>query len=247
MKRNADRNQIVFVLSQYAVGGAEKQLANLIRHRPPNARNMKITTVTFLPTASTEVEGMFEAARAVNVLVNRRDRTFPGFFLELMRVLRRVNPVIVSTILDSSVGAWGRLAAVLAGVPTIVHSDRLLNAEGTRAHYLLRPFLDRRTARFLPNAKAIAERLMEDGVPGSKIVVMPNGVDLKLFDPEAAVSSRSTWELPSDATILGYLGRFAPQKRVDLLLQALLKLPPQERPDYVILGGDGPTMPLARS
>lgn len=246
LKRKADPNHIVFILPQYAVGGAEKQLANLIGHRPTHLSGVEVSTITFLPSVSSEVERMYEIAGARNILVNRESQPFPRFFLELVRAIRRSNPAIVSTFLDSSVGAWGRLAALMAGVPLIVHSDRLLTPEGTRAHYMLRPHLDRRTARFLPNANAIAQRLMADGVPGSKIVVMPNGVDLKVFDPASVASSRSQWGVPAQATVLGYLGRFAPQKRVDLLLRALVQLPEHERPDYVVLGGDGRTMPLAR-
>lgn len=247
MSRRRDPNQITFVLPHYGVGGAEKQLANLIRHRPPEAASMDIRTVTFLPTSSPEVEAMFERAGAVNTLVDRSTLSFPRFFLRLLSVMREQNPMLVSTFLDSSVGAWGRLAALLTGVPLIVQSDRLLATEGTRAHYLLRPHLDRRTDRFLPNATAIAERLVNDGVPHEKIVVMPNGVDLEVFDPVRVEGLRTEFGIPDGAVVLGYLGRFAPFKRVDLLLEALARLDEADRPDYVLLAGDGPTMPQARA
>jgi len=72
---------------------------------------------------------------------------------------------------------------------------------------------------------------------------MPNGVELSRFNPAAVSDSRSEWRIPFDATVLGYLGRFAPIKRIDLLLAALLRIDESDRPDYVLLAGDGPTMP----
>lgn len=135
---------------------------------------------------------------------------------------------------------------MIAGVRVIVHSDRLLTPEGTRVHFWLRPFLDGRTARFLPNANAIADRLRDDGVPHEKIRVMPNGVDLAAFDPNAISSLRDEWGIPGDQVVLGYLGRFAPLKRIELLLEAVLQLSPNERPDALVLAGDGPTMPQIR-
>lgn len=238
--RHTDR--IVFVLSQYSVGGLEKQLANLIAYRPERARRLEVHTITLLPVRSDGVERRFAEAGAINTLVDRSAMRFPRFLARLVSVLWRLRPAIVSTLLDSSPGTWGRLAAWLARVPVIVHSDRLLATEGTRAHYLLRPFLDRITARFLPNAHAIEARLLESGVPADRIRVMPNGVDLAVFDPDSVRSARPTWGVPADAKVLGFLGRFAPQKRVDLLLDAVLRLSEADRPDAIVLAGEGPTL-----
>lgn len=233
--------RIVFVMSKYAVGGLEKQLAALIEFRPERARGYEVHTITLGAARSPDVQRRFEAAGAHNTLVDRASLPFPLFFLRLVRTMVRLRPVLVSTLLDSSVGAWGRLAAWLARVPVIVHSDRLLATEGTRVHYLLRPFLDRVTDRFLPNAEAIAERLVADGISRDKIRVMHNGVDLATFDPASVPDLRSAWGVPESACVLGYLGRFAPQKRVDLLLDALSSLPIDQRPDYVVMAGTGST------
>jgi len=242
VSRGPNTDRIVFVLPHYGVGGAEKQLANLIAHRPRVASGIDVHTITFLPPTSEHVVERFDKAGAKNTLVDRSTLAFPSFFFELLRTLRRLKPVLVSTILESSVGAWGRLAALLAGVPLIVHSDRQLNPEGTRAHFLLRPFLDRRTDLFLPNAHAVADRLINSGVKRERIRVMPNGVDLGVFDPSTVLGNRETLGVPRDAVVLGYLGRFASMKRLDILMSSLQLLDLADRPNRVILAGDGPTM-----
>jgi glycosyltransferase involved in cell wall biosynthesis len=235
--------KVVFVLSSYVVGGAERQLAALIANRPARTSGLRLETITFLPTGSPELAETFEALGVTNTLVNREALRFPAFLTRLVRVLRASRPDIVHTILDSSTGAWGRLAALLAGVRSIMHSDRSLMTQGTRAHFLLRPYLDRATARFLPNAEAIAERLVRSGVPRDKITVVPSGVDLTRFDPEHTASQRSAWGVPEHAVVAGFLGRFAAVKRLDVLLDAITSLSPDERPDHVVLAGNGPMTP----
>lgn len=244
--------RVVFVLGSYTLGGAETQLASLLEHRPARARHLDLHTVTFLPASAPALAERFARAGVTNTLVNREEMHFPAFFWRLLRVVRELRPDIVHTLLDSSTGAWGRLAARLAGVPAIMHSDLSLMTEGTRAHRLLRPYLDRATARFLPNAEAIAERLTGTGVPRERITVVPCGVDRARFDPaalrgaRARAAQRAAWGVPEGAVVAGFLGRFAEVKRLDVLLDAVAALPAEARPDYLVLAGDGPTMGSVR-
>lgn len=236
----SQRIRVVFVLSSYTLGGAEKQLTELIAHRPASARDVDIQAITFLPADSPELTDRFAELGVVNTLVNRADMGFVAFFLQLVRTIWALRPTIVHTQLDSSPGAWGRLAAWLARVPVIVHSDLSLMEEGTRAHMFLRPLLDRVTDRFFPNAEAIGHRLAASGVPRERISVIPCGVDLPRFRPTARPEARARWSVPADGVVAGFLGRFAKVKRVDLLLDALTRLAPADRPDAVLLGGSGP-------
>jgi glycosyltransferase involved in cell wall biosynthesis len=244
-------NRIVIVLSQYQVGGAETQLASLIEHRPEWSRALDVRTVTFIASNSQEIVDRFTAVGIPHDLVERPSRSFVGFFLALLWTFRRLDPTIVHTLLDHSTGTWGRLAAWLLRVPAIMMSDLSVQEAGSSAHFALRPFLDRITRRFLPNAEAIADRLAASGVPRRKITVIPCGVDLEVFDQERVAEARAerrrAWGIPDDAVVAGYLGRFTEVKRVDVLIEALRSLPHADRPDFVALGGDGPTMPLVRS
>ena len=244
-------NRIVFVLSQFQLGGAEKQLATLLAHRPAWAIGLDVHSVTFAPPGSREMAERYAALGVRDTLVERQTTTFAGFMIGLLRAIRRLDPAIVHTVLDHSTGTWGRLAAWMLRVPAIVMSDLSLGEEGGRVHFALRPFLDSRTHRFLPNAEAIADRLASKGVPRSRITVIPCGVDLDTFDP-ARVAPRGTmlreaWGVAQDAVVAGYLGRFSELKRVDLLVEAVLTIPESERPGHLVLAGDGPTMPLVRA
>lgn len=238
--------RVVFVLSAYSLGGTERQLAALIERRPASAGNLDIHTITFLPPESPELVRRFEAAGVANHLVMRPGRSFVAFFLELVRTVARLRPAAVTTLLDASTGAWGRLAAWLTRVPVILHSDQSLMVGDGAIHRRLRPFLDRITARFLPNAHAIAARLAGAGVPREKIAVIPTAVDLGQFRLDLGRPMRHDWDVGDEATVAGFLGRFHPVKRLDVLLDAVTSLPETDRPDRLVLAGDGPVMPEVR-
>lgn len=226
-------------MASYSVGGTELQLASLIGARPAWAADYHLKTITFLPPRSAEVAQRFSDLGVENTLIDREKMSFPGFFLKLLAEVRRSRPDVLHAMLDSSTGAWGRLAGVIDRVPAIVQSDRSVVEEGTRTHRRLRPFLDRHTQRFLPNAHAIADRLMQSGVPAERITVVPSGVDLGRFDP-GRVLPQGRFRRTPEETVAGFVGRFHAVKRIDLLLEAVMLLPEGERPDRVVLAGDGP-------
>jgi len=64
--------------------------------------------------------------------------------------------------------------------------------------------------------------------------------------PGSARDLRDAWGVSEDATVVGYLGRIAPLKRVDVLLRAIQRLPEASRPDAIVLAGDGPSLPEIR-
>jgi glycosyltransferase involved in cell wall biosynthesis len=239
--------KIIFILSAFTVGGAEKQWAIYLKNRPQDF-DVDIEIITIHPTTSgsAHVEQMFRELGVKITLVSHPDMSFPQFFWTLYRTIQRSKPTLVHTVLTGSVGTWGRLAAWLAGVPYIVQSDLTMMLEFTRSHKLLDPFLNRQTDIFLPNAHAIADRLVRSGVPREKIFVMPNITDGEKFNPRKVKSLRPEWGMPDNATIAGFIARFRPEKRIDLLLDAMLLVPENERPDYLVMGGEGQMMPMVK-
>lgn len=239
--------KIIFMLSAFTVGGAEKQWAIYLANRPKDF-DVDVEVITIHPTTagSSHVEKMFRDLGVKITLVSHPDMSFPAFFWKLYQTIRQSKPTIMHTVLTGSVGTWGRLAALLAGVPHIIQSDLTMMLEFTRAHKLLDPFLNRQTDIFLPNAHAIADRLVKAGVPREKIFVMPNITDGEKFNPRKVKSLRSEWGIPESATVAGFIARFRPEKRIDLLLDAMLLVPENERPDYLVMGGEGQMMPMVK-
>ena len=75
--------------------------------------------------------------------------------------------------------------------------------------------------------------------PG-KVVVVPCGVDFKLFRPLDRPAARRNLGVKTGESIVLYVGRFEPLKGIDRLLQAVAVLNRQRNLRVIIVGGDGP-------
>jgi glycosyltransferase involved in cell wall biosynthesis len=239
--------KIVYILSSFTVGGAEKQWVIYLQNRPKDF-DVDVEVITILPTTAGAkfVEQSFRDLGVKLTMLDRSSMPMLAFFWKLYSTIKASKATIVHTVLTGSVGTWGRLAALLAGVPHIIQSDLTMMLEFTRSHKLLDPFLNRQTDIFLPNAYAIADRLVSSGIPREKIFVMPNITDGERFNPRKVKSLRDQWNIPENAVVAGFIARFRPEKRIDLLLDAILLVPENERPDYLVMGGEGPTMPMVK-
>jgi D-inositol-3-phosphate glycosyltransferase len=81
-----------------------------------------------------------------------------------------------------------------------------------------------------------------------RISVIPCGVNLELFKPLDRGRARMQLGLDPRADIILYVGRFAPLKGLDRLLQALVRLKAQfARSHLVFVGGDGPHAESSRA
>lgn len=241
------RPKLVFILSSFIIGGTERQWTQYLSKRPQTP-NWDILVITLMPAKVDSIEQAYRDNGIKTLLVDRTTQSFPKFMWQLYREIKRFKPDIVHTVLDGSTATWGRICALLAGVPIIMHSDRNTHAPTvTSAQKRLRPYLDRFTHRFLPNAHAIAEMLIAQGVPRSKIYVMPNSTNTERFNPETTGNLRKSWGIDEGARVAGYLGAFRKAKRLDLLLEAMLKVPEEVRPDYLMMAGTGPEFEVIKA
>lgn len=241
------RPHIVFVIYGLSMGGAESQLTSLLE---AGAHYLASHRVTLLTMATTDDAALRQRLARLDVtidLVRRGGRSFPAFFVALVRWFRRERPDIAHTLLAGTAGTWGRLAARLAGVPGVIHSELSLAPTRTIWQRSMEPLANRLTDRFFPNAHAIAERLVSEGVRRDRIRVIRNGVDLLRFSVTAEPVFRSVWGVAHGAVVAGYLGGLRPVKRPGLLLDAILALPESDRPQLVVFAGDGDLMPVLRA
>ena len=77
------------------------------------------------------------------------------------------------------------------------------------------------------------------GASPETIGVVPCGVNLDLFRPLNKVSARQELGFDQNESIVLFVGRFAPLKGIDRLMQATARLKDHERLRLVIVGGDG--------
>jgi D-inositol-3-phosphate glycosyltransferase len=75
------------------------------------------------------------------------------------------------------------------------------------------------------------------------IGVVPCGVNLNLFRPLDKIAARKQLGFAQDESVVLFVGRFAPLKGIDRLLEAMAHLKHHQRLRLVIVGGDGNSTP----
>lgn len=137
---------------------------------------------------------------------------------------------------------FGVLPAHLAGAPVVIASVRdrgvYLTAMQKRVQRYICHFAD----CVLVNAEAVKEWLVGDGYDASKIVVIPNGVDLSRFsEPPQPDQLRKDLGLAAGTPLVVVVSRLTPQKGLEQFLEAAEQLAPRY-PDarFLIVGGTNP-------
>ena len=191
----------------------------------------------------TEIAGM---SRLISPLRDLRS------FVTLFRLFRRERPVIVHTH-TAKAGTVGRLAAMAAGVPVIIHTFHghvlgglYFSRLKTRFFLGIERRLARATHRLVVLTQDQAREMAEDlrVAPPDRFAVIPLGLNLQPFADadRAAARSRLRAELgiEENRPVIGVVGRLVPVKNHELLFDAMALLQKRMKPaPHVIVVGSG--------
>lgn len=230
--------RIMHVITGLTAGGAENQLRLLLRHTRHDAEVVTLTNPGSV-AAAIRADGF-----RVTSMEMRGNRDF-SVLKPLTTHIRSYRPDVVHVHLFRSC-IYGRIAARLAGVPSVVTTEHSLGegyiegratTRGTRLLYLA---TERLTDTTVAVSESVRDRLIEWGVSSRKIVVIPNGIDFDTlrFHRDAREAARRELGIPGDAVVVGALGRLNPVKGFDVLLEASRPLLSQGHRLLVV--GEGP-------
>lgn len=231
--------RILFVLHNLHGGGAEKMLARLASSLCPDYR------VTLLTLSEGGVNEALLAPEVRRVCLGspRTLRALPA----LARFLRaeRFDAVLAAL---THVNVLAILAAALAGSLPRLHvsernafsRDRAVNpARSVRAAYAVAPWL----YRLIPNpvicvSRGVAEDLLRHpALRPADLVTADNPVLDDDYRQRPFPPPRHPWLRERQGRVLVAVGRLAPQKGFDLLIEALARLPGDVR---LVIFGEGP-------
>lgn len=161
------------------------------------------------------------------VTVHRVPVTRTPFFETIARALfNKAGGVQVLYAVHYRCGVHAARIAAASGTPIAVkfacsgpHGD-FEAIKRQKTHETSRALLGK-AARYVCISRAIEEEARAYGLDASKLVSIPNGVDLGVFaggGPRASLAGR----------VVLYLGRLERQKRVDVLIRAFAKVPVQD-------------------
>lgn len=166
----------------------------------------------------------------------------------LYRLFRRERPGIVHTH-TAKAGTVGRIAAILAGVPVIVHTFHGHVLHGYFGKWKTAFFraVERMLGRFCNRIVAVSEQCRQDllryGVGNPETIqTIPLGLELDSFAipiSGAREELRGRYGIPHEAFVVGMVARMVPIKRHEDLFRAIPQVLALYPDVYFLIVGDG--------
>jgi glycosyltransferase involved in cell wall biosynthesis len=231
--------RVLQLLTSTALGGGPRQVLHLVRHLPASEFRVAV--------AGPRDERFAADLRALGVEpVEEALDTLRAFPLTLRRVTRLVRAIGADVVHSHGKGAglYGRLAARLAGVPS-VHTFHGIHYESYsgpgRFLYLS---LERALARIthtvinVSGTQDVEARRLGLARPGHSAIVV-NGIDVDELDARPA-TTRIELDLHAGDEVVGCVARFDPVKHHELLVEALALVAERHPRAVLLLAGEGP-------
>jgi len=207
--------RIMHVVRTLATGGTEMVVRRLISALEPSQFQQSVCTLVASP-----------GSQPLRTICLERSADKAAFLVpQLTRLFRRERPDIVHSRNWATIEAV--LAAKLAGIRTIVHSEHGRDLQTIGPQPWRRRMLRRISYACADRVFCVSEELREFyceqlGMKPHFLDVIPNGVDAKQFSPNPAVRSavRAKLAAGSDTIVVGTVGRLDPIKDHVTLLRA---------------------------
>jgi glycosyltransferase involved in cell wall biosynthesis len=165
-------------------------------------------------------------------------------FTWLLNYFRTERPSIVATHMAKA-GTLGRIAAALTGVPVIVHTfhghvlDGYFGRLSTSFFLAVERLLSHLTTQFIAISPEVAAELDRLDIGRGKTTIVRLGLDLQHLTSHQPGQLRRELAVPTDAPLVGIVGRLVPIKALDLFLDAV-SLVAKDDPDvHFAIVGDG--------
>jgi glycosyltransferase involved in cell wall biosynthesis len=216
---------LAFLLQDLNFGGTQRQALELARRLDPERFRVEV----WLLTGGDDLLPLARDWGIAPVFLYRQDQVGPAALAHLWRRLKNA-PVDILLPFTVVPNIWGRVWGRLARVPLIVGNCRGGGAPRRQHESWLWPLAH----HLLCNSWALRAVLTGDhGVPGSRITVIPNGVDTAYFRPPPA---RERAGFP----VLLSVARLVPDKDPATLVQAFALAAPEHPRAELWLVGEGP-------
>jgi glycosyltransferase involved in cell wall biosynthesis len=228
--------RILLVTTGLKLGGAEHQVVALARAFL--ARGHAVAILSLSPGRELDVPA---GAHVVELNMRKTPTGMARALWQARDLVRSWQPDVMHAHMVHA-NVFARLLTRIVRCPPLVctaHSYR----EGGRLRMLAYRVTDRWSA--------LTTHVSEDGrtgmvaagaVQAERISVMPNGIDIDRFHPNAALrgATRARLGISAGTRLALNVGRLVPEKAHDLLLRAFAQIDPATLPVHLLIAGGGP-------
>lgn len=231
--------RVLYLAHTFGVGGAEEMVLNLMRHLPGR----------FAPAACAIGEAgalgdeMRQTGAPFAALGLSPGLRRPADVLGLRDFVFASDPAIVHTFLLTA-SVYGRLAALLAGVPIVIGTEVNIYAQKRPLHRLAERWLMRSTDVVVASAQSVRQFYVKQvNADPSKVEVVYNAVDWSQLETTMSRGEvRASIGVPESALAIGIIARLTEQKAHRVLFDAVAGRP--ELPGaHLVVVGDGELAP----
>lgn len=219
--------RVVHVISGLGVGGAERALFNLLSALSDEERTeCRVVSLTSSGTYGPKIQSLGIPVQALGL--SRRATTWFSL-LTLRHQLRHEGPkVVVSWMYHANIVAW-LVSRWLPEPPRLLwnirHSLYTLDDEKPLTRWVIRAhkWLYKSVAAVVYNSQLSREQHTAFGIRSANSFVIPNGFDTVTWCPDESerAALRQALGIPSDARVVGHVGRYHPLKDQASLLRAI--------------------------
>jgi glycosyltransferase involved in cell wall biosynthesis len=225
--------RIVHVVWSLNLGGQERFILNLSRALIAKRHEVSVVVMTEGGTLRSQFGGI----ELIDVV--QRGGFDAGLFVRMARVIRARRPDVVHTNNPGPL-MYGAFAARGAFVRRVVHTKHGANNVYTKRSLAFARAAVRTLSAFVAVSEPTAEvaRTLER-VPSRLLQVIPNGVPLDQFgaDPTARARVRGELGIPTNAVVVGSVGRLVVEKDYPFLVRSIAPLLSHDL--RLVLVGDG--------
>ena len=209
--------RILFVTTDTRTGGTPTRMASIARGA--RAHGHEVMMVSVLPAGAVSASLAADAIPTDDLGVTSAASAMKGV-RKLRRIIAGWKPDLIQASLwhgnlFSLLAARGSSVPVLAGHQSVDDDKPLVRVAIDRI------ILRRATANVCVSEKVGARMIVRDKIARESVVTIPIGKNLDDFSGVDKEASRDLWNLPGDAKVVGWLGRFDPVKDLPTLMRAV--------------------------
>jgi glycosyltransferase involved in cell wall biosynthesis len=229
------RLSVLHVLAPGEVGGLESVVRLMAAGQRRNGHTVWVGLILARSDAAQAFQALLRAENVDVIPIVSAARAYARQYHALVEVCRRLSPSVVHTH-GYHADVLAGLAARRLGFVTVTTVHGFTGGGGKKRLYdWLQRRAFRRFSAVMPVSRPMADDLGRGGVHPARLHVVPNAFTLDA-QPLARADARRRLALGPDAHV-GWIGRLSPEKGPDVMIRALVALPPTVRLSVL---GDGP-------
>lgn len=229
------RRRILHIIATLHRAGAEKQLTLLACGLARDEFDVHVAALTQGGPLADDLE----RAQIPLTVIGKRWKFDPTAWWRLRQHIVRLQPDLVQTWMFTA-NAYGRSAALSAGVRRIVASERCVDVWKAPLQFAIDRYLARRTDRIIVNSRGVEQFYQQHGLPAAKMRLIYNGIGPASPSDVTREALLTELKLPAGARLIGAVGRLWPQKRIKDLIWATDLLKTIRGDAHLLVIGDGP-------